>query len=262
MSEVWIVEEGGKRRPLGILVRVLCVAILCALFIVAACYLLIAPASSYVSVEVNGQYGIGVEELLSIAGIRPDTKWSGFDARAAGEKLRAHPLFASATVEKKFPDRVVIQVEERVPVALAVADFDGRSVPVEIDREGVVFRIGATEAAGNLPLLTGLNMTDLVAGSRLNEHLQPLLLQLEKLEQENPRLLSAVSEIRIEPKTYGSYDLVLFPVRTPVLVRTDKALNEDALRYIMLLLDVIQGLDIDVRELDIRAGTVAYQLGG
>ncbi len=260
MSEAFVLESGRKHSVFGTVLKILCISLLVVLFLVAACYLLIAPSASYISIEVEGNVHIGIEELTSIAGIKPGEKWNDFEPARAEARLSAHPLFEKAEVAKKFPDRVVISVTERVPVAVAIGNYNGRSVPVEIDRNGLIFRIGATEETGSLPLITGLNMTSPEAGSSLNSQLQPLLHQLEILEKENPRLLSSISEIKIEPKTYGSYDLVLYPVHTPVPVRTDKALNEDALQYMMLVLDVVKDLDIDVKELDIRAGTVAYTL--
>lgn len=45
-----------------------------------------------------------------------------------------------------------------------------------------------------------------------------------------------------------------------VRVKTDRSLNEDALQYMMLVLDVVQDLELDVAEIDIRAGTVAYKI--
>jgi cell division protein FtsQ len=95
---------------------------------------------------------------------------------------------------------------------------------------------------------------------RLHEQLTPLLKQLHELESHNSVLLSSVSEIKIVPKPYGGYDLVIYPVHLPVRVKTDGALNEDALQYMMLVLDVVQDLELDVEEIDIRAGTVAYRV--
>jgi cell division protein FtsQ len=97
---------------------------------------------------------------------------------------------------------------------------------------------------------------------RLNAQLKPLLEQVKALSDTNPALLSLVSEIKIEQKTFGGYDLVIYPVHTPVRVRTDKALNEASLQYMMLVLDVVKDISLDVDEIDIRAGTVAYRLRG
>ncbi len=255
-----ILENRNSENASAHLVKILCAVILCIIVVVALCYLIVAPVSSYVSVVVHGQSQISIEEIMSIAGITPDTKWSEFDASAAEDKLSAHPLFSVASVSKKLPDRVVVSVKERVPVVVAIGNFEGRAVPVEIDRDGMIFRVGATSQVSSLPLITGINMENPVPGSSLSAQLRPLLRQIETLVNENPRLIASVSEIKIAPKAYGSYDLVLFPEHTNISVRTDRALNADALQYMMLVLDVVKDLGIDVKEIDIRAGTVAYTL--
>ena len=111
-------------------------------------------------------------------------------------------------------------------------------------------------------MVTGLTFENPVAGMRLDARLKPLLESLSVIEAKNPLLLAAVSEIRIDEKPYGGFDLVIYPVNTPVKVRTDKALNEDELQYMMLVLDVVKDLDPSIDEIDIRAGTVAYRSKG
>ena len=261
MIDIAIGGEGQKEKARFSLLRILGVALLCALVVVGLCYIIIAPGSSYISVEVSGLQQISTDELLSIAGIRQDTRWSEFNAAAAEKKLKYNPLFSAASVRKRFPDRVIVSVIERVPVAVAVGEFEGRSVPVEIDRDGVIFRVGAEASSRALPLITGINMANPVPGSSLNSQLKPLLRQIESLADKSPRLLASVSEIKIDPKAYGSYDLILYPVHTAIPVRTNRALNADALQYMMLVLDVVDELMLDVREIDIRAGTVAYISG-
>ena len=261
MIDIAISGEDRKEKTPTSLLRILAVGLLSALVIVGLCYIIIAPGSSYISVDVKGQQQISTDEILAIAGIKQDTRWSEFNAAAAEKKLKYNPLFSQASVRKGFPDRVMVSVTERVPVAVAVGEFEGRSVPVEIDRDGVIFRIGAESGSRALPLITGINMTNPVPGSSLNAQLKPLLRQLEELVAKSPRLLASVSEIKIDPKAYGSYDLILYPVHTAIPVRTDKALNADALQYMMLVLDVVDELKANVREIDIRAGTVAYVSG-
>lgn len=70
--------------------------------------------------------------------------------------------------------------------------------------------------------------------------------------------------MKIEQKKYGGFDLLLYPVQTRIKVRTDSALNEDRLRYMMLTVDVIRQLNLTARieELDVRSGTASYRLRG
>ena len=47
-------------------------------------------------------------------------------------------------------------------------------------------------------------------------------------------------------------------------VRTDGALNEELLQYMMLMLDVVRKSNLrdKITEVDVRAGTVAYRMKG
>jgi len=227
-----------------------------------AFYLVLVPANADIRVEIRGTETVGMDELCSLAGITGNEKWLRFNTALAASRLAANPLFESVTVSKQFPDTVVVSVTERHAVAFSYGTKDGRTVPVEIDRNGIAFRVASNVMGTELPLITGPQFDNPVAGQRLNPALKPLLAQIEALERDKPLLLSALSEIKIEEKPFGGYDLVLYPVHTPVRVKTDKALNEDAIQYMMLVLDVIGGLQLDIDEIDIRAGTVAYKVKG
>ncbi len=247
----------------SLLLKVLAGVLMAFLALEMAFYLVVVPSGADVRVEVRGARSVGMDELCALAGITGTEKWLRFNTAQAASKLAACPLFESVTVQKRFPDKVLFTVVERVPVALTYGTRDGRTVPVEIDRNGVAFRIGAvSEESSNLPLLTGPRFDNPVAGQRLNPALKPLLAQIEALEQDRPVLLSSLSEIKVVEKPYGGYDLMLYPVHAPVRVLTDKALNEDAIQYMMLVLDVIGDLSLDIDEIDIRAGTVAYKVKG
>jgi hypothetical protein len=53
--------------------------------------------------------------------------------------------------------------------------------------------------------------------------------------------------------------LVLYPVHSGVRVLMDKALNEDALQYMMVALDVANAMDTEVKEIDLRYGSAAFR---
>ncbi len=253
-----VAPDDWKPFLLKILIGILVVVIIAEF----SFYTIVVPVTSRINLTLSGSVTLGYDELRAAAGLTGAEKWMDFDSASTASRLASNPLFESVTVEKIFPDRVAITVIERVPVAVAFGLVDGRTVPVEIDRTGVAFRIGRAQQGMNLPLLTGLTFENPVAGMRLNNSLKPLLEQLFVLGEQNPMLLSSVSEIKIDAKTWGGFDLVVYPVNTPVRVRTDKALNEDTLQYMMLVLDVVNDLTLDVEEIDIRAGTVAYRIKG
>jgi len=265
MSETFILDTEEIRpaedwKPVALKVAIgLLVFFLVAEF---AFYMIIVPMTSRIRLTVAGSTTIGYDELCAAAGISGNEKWISFNTATVASRLAANPLFESVMVEKKFPDTVCVSVKERVPVAVTFGTMNGRTVPIEIDRTGIAFRIGALPANSNLPLVTGLTFENPVPGMRLHTQLKTLFAQLSDLETSKSLLLSSISEIKIEQKTYGGYDLVVYPVHTPVRVKTDKALNEDALQYMMLVLDVVKDMKLNVDEIDIRAGTVAYRVKG
>ncbi|HNY21383.1 MAG TPA: FtsQ-type POTRA domain-containing protein [Treponemataceae bacterium] len=252
--------EGSDWKPLILKALI----IILSLFLLAefTFYTIVIPMTSRINVSVIGSATIGADEICSYAGITGAEKWVNFDTARIASRLATNPLFKKVLVEKKFPDRVIVTVTERVAVAVTFGTVNGRTVPLEIDRSGMVFRIGKASGNASLPLITGLTFENPIPGVRLNAQLKPLLDDLAALEAKNPVLLSSVSEIKIAQKTYGGYDLVVYPVHTPIRVRTDKALNEDALQYMMLVLDVVDDMGLDLGEIDIRAGTVAYRVRG
>jgi cell division protein FtsQ len=80
---------------------------------------------------------------------------------------------------------------------------------------------------------------------------------LEHLHDTAPELLAVLSEIRINRKAYDGFDLILYPSHNPVKVRVSE-LNEDMLRYMMLVIDVFFSKDIPVEEIDFRTSTASY----
>ena len=225
-------------------------------------YIVYIPATSRIRLSFEGNTTLGYDELCSLSGIGGLERWLSFDTVQTASLLASNPLFESVRIEKKFPDRIIVTLQERIPVAISFGIVKGRTVPFEIDKNGVAFRFGMACSSNNLPLLTGLTFENPVPGMRLNAQLHSLLNDISQLELHNTALLSSVSEIKIVEKTYGGYDLVVYPVHTPIRVRTDKALNEESLQYMMLVLDVVQDLSLSVDEIDIRAGTVAYRVKG
>ena len=57
----------------------------------------------------------------------------------------------------------------------------------------------------------------------------------------------------------GNYELALYPSQAKVKVLSDRNLNEDALQYMMVVLDVVNSIEPDVSEIDLRYGAVSYR---
>jgi cell division septal protein FtsQ len=84
------------------------------------------------------------------------------------EKL---PYVSSAKVERRFPDRVVIHIVERVPVVKIVGiNIDlGTRETFYLDRECIVLKPRRDEALPPLPEIIGLSNAELEPGVKLEE---------------------------------------------------------------------------------------------
>ena len=253
-------QQTGKRRVLKIVIIIL----LTFLIGETIFYLFVLPFVSTAKIQISGTGAISEEGLKKAAGLTGTEKWGRLNTDTLSRRLTAYPLVAEAKVTKKYPDKVLIEIAERKPVGVLLATVGGRTVPMEIDKTETVFKTASKKGQPELPVISGLSFQTIRAGMKVHKQLVPLFKQLDLLQKKNPVLLSEISEIKIEQKKYGGFDLILYPVQTQVKVRTDSTLNEERLRYMMLALDVIQKFDLsaEIEELDVRGGTASYRLRG
>ncbi len=163
-------------------------------------------------------------------------------------------------MEKVFPDTVRMTVWGRQPVALVLADMGGRSLPVLVDDEGVIFKVCSTGADLDLPVVSGLPAGDASLGDRLPAAYTQLFVQLRQLRDKSPSLMRLVSEVQIvapaAPAPATSYDLLIYLTTSPVPVRAGGTLDESLLKYSLMVLDLLsnQGVLKNIQELDFRSG--------
>ena len=142
-------------------------------------------------VEVLGLRYTPAAELL--ARLQVDTTrsvWDPMDPLAA--RVRAHPQIASATVTRKLPGTLVVEVIERRPVALVTVGSELRAV----DERGVTLPLDPSHTPVDAPIVT----TPL--------HDARVYHLLGAMQHDAPRLYSRISSVR----SAGSGELLLqFP---------------------------------------------------
>ena len=218
----------------------------------------ISPCIPFTTVEIRGFDGA---EVLAFANIMEGASFVSVNAKDAQQRLSSHHTVESARVVKRFPDRLSIFLEPRKAVALSLVETDGRQLPLCIDKYGVVFKIGSgAQDVQSLPVLSGLVFDRPSLGMRLPAALIPLLEDFSRIHDQSPELLSALSEIRINRKTYDDYDLVLYPVHSSIRIRLESSLTEDALRYVLLMLNVLESRSPKPQEIDFRSGMGSYKI--
>lgn len=246
-----------KFKIIKVVFCILCVALLAELVI----YKYVMPSLSSPKVTVSGQSIYSAEEIAMKLLPMNSTNWFDFDVNQAVAILSSESGIETASVTKKFPDKIFVNVVEREPVAVTFVIENGRTTPIQIDKNGVLFpsKSNADVDTSMVPIVSGLPVEYMSSGMRIPAKYRPLIEQINKIRNLPQKYFASISEICVLPKEYGSYELALIPAQSRVKVLTDRALNEDALKYMMVVLDVVNQIGSEVAEVDLRYGSVSYR---
>lgn len=246
-----------KIKLIKVIFCVLCFALLCELVI----YKYVMPVFSSPKVTVTGQKEYSAEEIARLLLPMNSTSWFDFDVEQAVSLLSSESGIDHVAVEKKFPDKIFVKVAEREPVAVTFVMENGHSSPVQIDKNGVLFpgkKTPSNTPEEVLPIVSGLPVEYMSKGMRIPAKYRPLIDEISKIRELPQHYFASVSEICVLPKDSGNYELALIPSQSKVKVLTDRALNEDALKYMLVVLDVVNQIGTDVAAVDLRYGSVSY----
>lgn len=192
------------------------------------------------------------------------TNWLDFDCEEAASILSSEAGIESVTVSKKFPSHIYINVTERTPVAITFVDLKGYTTPVQIDKSGTLFpeHEGKKTDKSNLPIVSGIPVEFMASGMKIPLKYRTLIEQISKIHELPQNYFAGISEISVITKDSGNYELEIIPSQSKVKVLTDRSLNEDAIKYMMLVLDVVNKLSVDATTVDLRYGSVSYRTSG
>lgn len=158
--------------------------------LLAAYVLLQSPLFLIKDIDVRGNSLLTANEVARISGIVTDVNIFKADLKNGVDKVKTLPLVKDVDIARKYPGTVVITVQERIPVALMVADGDF----VELDHSGHYLRQGKAGTAG-LPVITGVPVKSASPG-RLVEG-QGLDTALEVVESIPAELCDVLSEVHV-----------------------------------------------------------------
>ena len=253
-------EEDKSEKKIKVIKILFCV--LCLLLIgELVVYKYVMPCFSSPKVTVSGQSAYSAEEIARMLLPMESSNWLDFDVNQAVAIISSEAGIEHVAVEKRFPDKILINLEERKPVAVTLVVENGKTSAMQIDKNGVLFpgRMNAISDTNEVPIVSGLPVEYMSKGMRIPSKYRPLIDQITKISELPQKYFASISEICVLPKEYGNYELALIPSQSKVKVLTDRALNEDALKYMMIVLDVVNQIGTDVSEVDLRYGSVSYR---
>ena len=222
-------------------------------------YKFIRPSTGIPKVAVTGLISFTPDEIVDLLLPMNASNWFDFDVNTAVSIIAGIPAVDAVSVRKVFPDKIYIDIKERQGVAMTFLNTDGYSVAVQIDENGVLFPKQQETASVSLPIISGLPVEHLTEGMRIPLKYRALMRQISEISKMSQKYFAAISEICVIPKEYGNYELELIPAVSKIRVLTDRALNEDALKDMIIALDVVNLIEPDVFEIDLRYGSVSYR---
>lgn len=250
-----------KKDKKVLILKLFVIVMVAVLLVEALLYTTIVPGLSPAKIEVFGNESISTRSVMELIADVNNQTWAKFDTAEAVQKLSYIPCIESVSVEKTFPDKVLVNITERTPVAKTVLIEDGKSVSVQIDKNGVLFKQSNSTVLSDssIPLVTGIPLESLQDGTRLSSKYRILMDRIADISVLPQNYFAAISEIKILPKDYGNYELVLYPINSRVRVLTDSLLTRETLDYMIVTLDVVKKVEYDVSEVDLRYGSVSYR---
>jgi cell division protein FtsQ len=116
-----------------------------------------SPLFTVRTVDMNRCANVSLEEVWAI--VRGDGSgilWS-VPAKEVARRLSGHPWVRSVSVRKSFPDRLVVRIQERTPVAMVNLD-----VLHYLDEEGRPFKRLTAYDPKNFAIVTGFSREELL----------------------------------------------------------------------------------------------------
>ena len=137
------------------LIIVLCVNVVLGLLLIVSLFLR-APYFSLQSLDLIGNHRLTRAEVIESAGIEGGMNLLTVDLRSISTNLKKHPWIRSASVYRRFPGRLVIEIQEKIPTAiLAVGKL------YYVDERGEIFTRVRPGNRVSYPLLTGISSSQL-----------------------------------------------------------------------------------------------------
>jgi hypothetical protein len=198
-------EEKGAEKFLRILKKTIWVALQ---LLVLSFFLLVGhwgyvhllgdPYFRVREVEVEGGHKIPKEALLSLAVIEGMPNLFSVKLKEVIKRLEVHPWIEQVRVRKVFPNKILIQIEERKPMAIIQLEE-----LYYIDTKGEIFSSVGEGDEYNYPYLTGLTRRVLEKDPLEAKRLIAKALEILRIAgQQKLAPLEEISEVHME-KAFG-----------------------------------------------------------
>jgi len=222
-------------------------------------------AINHVEISVEKDFPLSNEEILTLAGLTGTEYYFLVNTDLTRQRLESHPLIRSAVVTKSFPDTLKLSLSAREPLVVGMVATERGMKAILFDEEGVAFGEGNMASGETLPIISGdIIPSDLHVGAKLPREIISLLEDLKAIKASSTVLFSLISELKFVKKNSTGYEVLIYPSHHRIRVRLGQDLSERTLKYVVMVLDVLdrEGIAENLEELDFRTGEIVYRVRG
>lgn len=226
------------------LAAVILLSIACLLLLNWQDWVVNSPLFTVQNIEVKGNFISTKDEIKQMADIPTGGRLAQVDIVKAAERVRLNPLFENVVVSRSYPSSVVINVEERTPVAFISSDQ-----LYAIDRHGVIMPRLKPKLVYNVPVITGYTAALHPGKTITSEKIIAILNFLQTARAMDESVYYEISEINVTRDDFTLYLNNLscaFKIDDQNFVRTVIYLSA-AFQYFRQT-----GLGKDIRIIDLR----------
>jgi cell division protein FtsQ len=143
-------------------------------------------------VRLQGNRFLSHEEVVATLALGPQASvWD--DKGHLEARLREHPLVEDVVVRRRFPNSLLLQIEERLPVAL----YPNPTLE-PVDEAGRILPIDPAQHKLDLPIMAGTGGDG--SGTLTPADLRLLAGEIVRLAEDDPELHSSISDFALHPR--------------------------------------------------------------
>jgi len=159
---------------------------------------------------IKGNINLTYIEILDIIGIKKDDYFFKADLNFIKKRLERHPRIKKAKVYKQTPNKLVVEIEEREPFVLLNIESTVGNNLYELDKNGFIIGEYPYIKCYNLPVITGINVTNLIPGEKVNfPILNNILCVLREMNKKFYGFNNLIGEIHIK-KENNQYEIISY----------------------------------------------------
>ena len=181
-------------------------------FVMLYNYLLTSPYMKLEHVEIRGVDETTKNQLIQMCGLNLDQGLLSLKLASLKKKMEQHPWIRTATVERRFPHTLIVEVEKEDPVAVVLLNQ-----LFYMNRWGQMFKPVLPAEEMDFPVITGIWATDPNQKEKLNQTVHVLTV-LEA--EEDLWSLKNLSEIHLNRN--GEMSLYFSHIRAAINISWNK----------------------------------------